>query len=497
VLDGRYNLQSQGFAHDLGMLYHALDVEAARPVEILLLEPLAGWHDNLLEELMRVQRLVADLGRPGLVPYEQAGTVEGRPYLVRPQVTGRSLASVLAQSGSLGAQAVAEIAIDLCRVLAPAHQAGLVHGGLAPHCLFLPQEYPGDHESGLKVIITDLGLIPALRPGLATAGRPWGRKPYLSPEQAAGKRAQPASDVYVIGCLIYLMLAGRPPFRTEDERLLAMQHLRHAPASLQILVPGLPSELVQIVDQTLTKEPAGRYRNAAQLGHVLRSQIGAQPAPPSLVPAARSMPDVRAAQAPPGLPQAGERLVVAPPPRRPPVRRAHRFVEDRAAAAETGDIDWLMLGLLLAGLIAVLGLIPLWRTVYRRYSAEPPPPTPASCAPQPGELAMAVPAGYPGTRLKAVSQDPSPPAWPIAWKPDGNGAQGASVPPPGRELEDLDLFCYNRWSAGAAPGGEKSARSDPVVWESSLRDRRGNYSKLRVSQTPTCGRVGAGPVPRL
>jgi len=285
ILEGRYQVQSQGPEQDLGALYYAHDTQTGHAVDLLVLPLQAPLGDSIVEDVIRVQRAVGSLDQPGLVPYERVGWTNGLLYLARRHVAGHSLARLLAHSGALKPHAAVEIAIHLCEYLAAAHRAGLVHGSLAPDSLFLGEGSDADEE-GLAVTITDLGLLPALRPALAAPGRPWGRRPYLSPEQAAGERVQPSSDVYVIGCLIYLMLTGRPPFRADDEVVLAVQHLRQQPPSLQILVPELPGQLVQIVQKALAKEPAARYRNAGQLAHILRGQLRRQPKVRASQPAA-------------------------------------------------------------------------------------------------------------------------------------------------------------------------------------------------------------------
>jgi serine/threonine protein kinase len=207
--------------------------------------------------------------------------------------------------------------------------------------------------------------LPALHDVSPAQGRPWGRIPYFSPEQAAGEKVHAASDVYVIGCLLYEMLTGRPPFRASDETVLALQHLRHEPPSLEVLLPHAPPALAKIVHRAMAKEPAVRYRNAGQLAYILKAQVGGRP-------------EEQPAMAPQ---PAWERLVVPPPPVPSQVadwstREVYILDGDDDWSDEPEGVDWLLIGLLIAALIAVLGLIPLWRTVYRRYTS----PLPASSA---------------------------------------------------------------------------------------------------------------------
>jgi hypothetical protein len=227
-----------------------------------------------------------------------------------------------------------------------------------------------------QVLVTDVGLLPALRLAAASSARPWGRAPYLSPEQAAGESVHPSSDVYVIGSLLYHMLAGRPPFYGQDETVLAMRHLRQDPPSLEVLVPDIPPALAQIVHKALAKEPAARYRNAGQLAHILSSQLGPDLTSGSLdrITPARPTPGAPEPAVPVQAPQRERLVVPAPPP-------------DETYGPVSRFEDWLMVVLIVAALIAVLGLIPLWRAVYRRYAAPPPSPPPALYQPLPQDIA--------------------------------------------------------------------------------------------------------------
>jgi hypothetical protein len=366
VLGRRYRIVSEGVARQIGVRYNAYDSQAERLVVILVLARRFAGHGDVLDRLARSQEAVADLAIPALVPAEDVGEVDGRPYAVRNQVDGHSLDSLLARTGPLDVQAAVQIAIHLCEALAPAHRAGLVHGGLSPDSIFVG-------ENG-QVTVADTALLPALEAGSGAPGRPWGAFPYLSPEQAAGEIAHPAADVYVIGSLLYEMLTGRPPFLAQDPAVLVVRHLRQDPPSLEVLAPDVPPPLAQIVRKALAKEPAARYRNAGQLAHILRSQVGLAQAEPAV---ARPI-------------ERRERLVA-------PVLSAaesHRTEADFGEwTEEPGGMDWLMVALVIAALIAVLGLIPLWRAVYRRYSVPPPTLTPALWQTLSEEMVWARPEG--------------------------------------------------------------------------------------------------------
>ena len=376
TLDGRYRIVSDETAQDIGTRCTAYDVQQGRLVDVLLLARRLGTGIAPLGRLTEANEAVADLALAGLVPFDYIGLVQGsgQIYLVRRHLEGQTLSELLAKTGVLDSDAAVSIAIQACNALAPAHRAGLVHGGLSPHSVLVGPDG--------QVAIADVGLMPALQPVPGPSIRPWGRFPYTSPEQAAGQEAHPATDVYLVGSLLYEMLTGRTVFVAADETGLALQHLRQDPVPLQARAPQVPSTLALIVHRALAKEPALRYRNAGQLSHILHAQLSPSPLAGTL----------------PYLGQAAEQLAVPAPPLRP-VSHHQQKVDQTAVPSDqvdyfelqgtyrpdavTGEwteeparVNWLMVGLIIAALIAVLGLIPLWRTVYRRYAVPPPNPTP-------------------------------------------------------------------------------------------------------------------------
>jgi serine/threonine protein kinase len=383
VLGGRHRVISEGIPHDFGMLYKVYDMRRDQMAEALIVARRFGSGVDVLDRVIRTNRAVKDLQQPNLIPFEHAGLISGQVFLVRDQVPGRTLAGLLSQDGSMNIEAGVDIATRLCETLMPLHRAGMVHGGLSPQCVLVrvgsqnlaTPENPASAPQPLRTVsVLDVGLLPALRSSDAPPGVPWGRFPYLSPEQAAGEDIHSGSDVYVVGSLLYEMLSGRPPFRSSDEMILALQHLRQDPPSLQVLVPGAPLALIQILQKALAKEPAARYRNAGQLAYILHAQV----------------PQMASSQL---TSQAQKQLVVPPPPSPPLVAAvpATQVVYDDGTGEDykregSGDVDWVMVGLIVAALVAVLGLILLWRTVYERYTV--PPVVPASSS-YPLELALA------------------------------------------------------------------------------------------------------------
>jgi serine/threonine-protein kinase len=452
ILDGRYRVVAQGAPWDIGTIYRTYDMQQDELADVLLLDPRFGSAPQAVDRLGMVNEAVDDLVQSSLIPFDQIGSIDGQLYLARSHMEAQTLAGFLARSGPLGSDAAVEIAIQLCEALTPAHRAGVVHGSLSPYSALL--------EADGRVVVTDAGLFPALRLAHVPSGQPWGRLPYLSPEQAAGDDVHPTSDVYVVGSLLYEMLSGQPPFQADDATSLALQHLRKEPVPLQALVPQIPLPLAQIVHKALAKEPAARYRNAGQLAHILRAQVGH-----GVAPAARG--------------PAGQRLVVPPPPAAYPSPEYYPGAETAYQAEEPAGVDWLLVGLIIAAMVAVLGLVPLWRTVYRRYAVPSTESVPGSYhrLEELRDISAASPAFHlAGCRSERASVGAFGPI-------RGCSVLDVAADPvrPRWELDESGLVWYNWGPSIAAFLGFKSGLSraaDFRVWESSLRVSRASCCTL-------------------
>jgi serine/threonine-protein kinase len=217
--------------------------------------------------------------------------------------------------------------IEICGGVGYAHRAGLVHCDLKPQNVLVTSD---GHPK-----ITDFGIARALSTIRQdeTSSVVWGSPQYFAPEQAAGAAPSPASDVYSLGVVLFEMLTGRLPFEADDSATLAEMHLRAVPLPPSHFNPAVPPTLDQIVLKVLSKEPSARYRTADQLGRVLATFAAGAPEP------ARSI-------RPP-----------APRPRHDPDAPTSLFDPQLPRAA---PVDWVAVGLGLAALLAVGGLIPLW-----------------------------------------------------------------------------------------------------------------------------------------
>ncbi|MFE9022108.1 serine/threonine-protein kinase [Streptomyces sp. NPDC007808] len=257
LIAGRYRLHESIGRGGMGEVWRAYDETLARQVAVKLLLPQDS--DPTATSRFRLEaQTAARIDHPNVVGVRDFGEFENRLFLVMELVDGDSLARVLARSGSLPAERVARIAAQAAAGLAAAHREGIVHRDIKPGNLLL------DADGTLK--IGDFGIARFMDdPGaaLTATGQIVGTSLYLAPERALGKQAGPASDVYALGCVLYQLLTGRPPFQADSAVAILHQHLDAVPVPPRELgVPGLPPAFENYLLGLLAKEP--EHRPAAQ-----------------------------------------------------------------------------------------------------------------------------------------------------------------------------------------------------------------------------------------
>lgn len=357
LLNGRYRLLELLGSGGMAVVYKGVDTVLHRPVAIKILREAYAGDPAFLARFQREARSAARLDHPNVVTVYDVGQDGNLHYIVMEYVEGEDLKSLIRRVGRLSVEQAVDIAYQIAAGVGHAHKMGIIH------CDIKPQNVLVTAEGMVKV--TDFGIARALsESGLTDPEVVWGSPTYFSPEQAAGERPVPASDVYSIGVVLYEMLAGVPPFRAEKPTALALMHLREEPQPLSVYNPQVPPQLEWIVRKLLAKEPAARYRTAEQLAVVLQEYRTRMTQTTS----------VHAAFFPPSPPSAPGRAEVPPPPwpsaPRPPEPAPPPFVPPAVEAVEptpTGP-DWLTWFLGTVAVIAVVGLIPLWALVYRAWT---------------------------------------------------------------------------------------------------------------------------------
>jgi serine/threonine-protein kinase len=251
----------------MGEIVRAVDTTLGRTVAVkLLAEHLA--HDESVRarftrEALAAARLSAD---PNTVTIFDVGESEGRPYIVMELVPGGSLADRLAGEGAQSpARALAWLE-DAAEALDAAHRHGVVHRDVKPGNLLL------DAEGNVKV--ADFGIASAAGlDSLTQAGTVLGTAGYLSPEQARGEQATPASDRYALAVVAYELLAGRRPFERDSPTAEAAAHVGAEPPPISTLAPSLPRALDRVFERALAKDPDERHGSGSEFVDDLRSAL--------------------------------------------------------------------------------------------------------------------------------------------------------------------------------------------------------------------------------
>ncbi|MEV0784627.1 serine/threonine-protein kinase [Streptomyces sp. NPDC050423] len=275
---GRYELTHELGRGGMGVVWAACDPADGREVAVKLLIP-RGYGSELstLERrFLREARITARLSHPGIPEVYDHGSQDGELYLVMERVPGRALDAVLKDEGTLAVEQAAAVARTVADVLAYAHGQGVVHRDLKPSNLMIT---PAD-----EVKVLDFGVAAALepRPGetrFTAANATPGTVIYMAPEQAVGKTV-PASDLYSLGCVLYELLAGKPPFTEGGLFMLYHQHANDPVPQLDGLRHGIPPGLTQLVEALLEKEPENRPGSAAEVCALLAAWA---PAPAATV----------------------------------------------------------------------------------------------------------------------------------------------------------------------------------------------------------------------
>jgi len=261
---GRYALERELGRGGMATVYLAEDLKHHRPVAIKVLDPELG---ALLgpERFLREIETAARLQHPHILPLLDSGAADGLLYYVMPYAEGESLRERLAREKQLPVEAALKLAREVADALDYAHRHDIVHRDIKPENILLQDGH---------AVVADFGIARAV--GLAggakltETGAVLGTPAYLSPEQAMGGRELDGrSDLYSLGCVLYEMLAGQPPFTGTTGEALIHQHLTLEPRPVTALRPAVPAEVAHALAKTLAKAPADRFETAAQLAAAL------------------------------------------------------------------------------------------------------------------------------------------------------------------------------------------------------------------------------------
>jgi eukaryotic-like serine/threonine-protein kinase len=271
IFNGRYELHSKLGRGGMAEVYLARDQMLDRPVAVKVLFPALATDPGFVERFRREAQAAASLTHPNIVGVFDWGEANGTYFIVMEYVQGETLDQLIHSSGRLHPDRAAEIGGEIASALDFAHRSGgVIHRDIKPGNVLITREG--------SVKVADFGIARAISDsssdrGLTKTGSVMGTATYFSPEQARGASVDPRSDVYSLGCVLYEMVTGTPPFSGESAVAIAYKHVQEMPATPRMVDPALPDTLEAIILKCLAKNPDNRYPSAQDLRADLRRYL--------------------------------------------------------------------------------------------------------------------------------------------------------------------------------------------------------------------------------
>ncbi|SFD08169.1 serine/threonine-protein kinase [Streptomyces aidingensis] len=268
LIHGRYELIEQIGRGGMGQVWRARDEALGRQVAVKCLQPLGGAQRDedalrgLRERFRREARVAASLQHRGITVVHDFGEYDGTLYLVMELLDGQNLSELLTarQAAPLPEPEIADIAHQVAAALAYTHAQGVVHRDLKPaNVMRLADGTVKILDFGIARLAHDIGL----NAKLTSTGMAMGTPHYMSPEQISGGAVDHRSDLYSLGCVLYELATGAPPFDLGDPWAILVGHRETPPEPLRSLRAELSPSLERLILELLAKDPADRPRDAA------------------------------------------------------------------------------------------------------------------------------------------------------------------------------------------------------------------------------------------
>ncbi len=301
LLSERYELGDVLGYGGMSEVHRGVDTRLSRDVAIKVLRADLARDPQFQLRFRREAQNAAALNHPAIVAVYDTGEVESDfgplPYIVMEYVDGQTLREIVKTTGPMTQQKVIEVMADVCAALDFSHRHKIIHRDVKPANIMI------NRAGAVKVM--DFGIARALGEGqnVTQTAAVIGTAQYLSPEQARGEAVDARSDVYAVGCVLFELLTGEPPFTGDSPVAVAYQHVREDPRAPSELNPAISPALDAVVLKALSKNPANRYQSAAEMrSDLVRVRSGQSPMAPAVLSE-----DERTAMLTPAMPTGGTR----------------------------------------------------------------------------------------------------------------------------------------------------------------------------------------------
>ncbi len=270
ALVDRYAVEGELGRGGMAVVFLARDLRYDRRVAIKVLRPeltVSLVADRFLREI----QIAAQLQHPLIVPLYDSGGTDDLLWYVMPFIDGDTLRKRLQREKQLPLEDALQITRDAAAALQCAHEHGFVHRDIKPENILL---------SGGRAVIADFGIARALTRAAGqgtSSGVAIGTPAYMSPEQGSGSpNIDARTDIYSLGCVLYEMLAGEPPFTGPTPQAVIARHVSERPPSLRVIRPQMPEAIETALERALAKVPADRPTTATEFAHALAAGVDAQ-----------------------------------------------------------------------------------------------------------------------------------------------------------------------------------------------------------------------------
>ena len=265
----RYRVERELGRGGMATVFLATDVRHDREVAVKVLHPELGATIGS-ERFEREIRLAAKLQHPHILGLYDSGSADGLLYYVMPFIQGESVRDLLDREKQLPIDDALQITLEVADALGYAHAQGIVHRDIKPENVLM---------SNGHALVADFGIARARQEAgqqrLTQTGMAVGTPVYMSPEQATGEHVGPSSDIYSLGCMLYEMLAGEPPFTGPNPMAIMARHAMEGVPSVRIVRPSVPEEVEEGIFAALEKSAADRPKSAADFCAILGTPLGA------------------------------------------------------------------------------------------------------------------------------------------------------------------------------------------------------------------------------
>ena len=305
LLAGRYHIKRLRGEGGMGRVYEAEHIEIGKRVAVKVLHPAYSRTPDLVERFSREARAASRIEHPNVVNVTDFGTTsEGSLFFVMEYIEGIELGLLIHREGPLSINHALRITEQMCAALQAAHDAGVIHRDLKPENILLvgpsnartpsgngaqpPAETVAAAPDVVKVL--DFGIAksdeiddsPRIGKRLTRPGVAMGTPEYMAPEQAAGHPADPRSDIYAVGSILYEMLTGVPPYDGDNVMEILHKKANEPPRPILELRPDVPAPVVALVERTMARDPGQRPQSMAELARQIREvelALSVTPAP--------------------------------------------------------------------------------------------------------------------------------------------------------------------------------------------------------------------------